>query len=319
MKKNDEGSKKRWITKSILFGAIIVLLVAGIGCAKPKDSKIDTEPTEAVATESLPTTTPQIECDGVRVIYDVYNYPEYTNYFDSVRDDENIYILGIFITDIDNDGTCELYANSFETGTHYSSKIIECYDLKTDTYSKIISPEGMEYYTKVYEDSLYFTTHYDEDVIDEFRIDVYEPYLNDGELHLEEADSELAGEIIKQMWRTFIEKQYGSNARYVIDIAIYDVTQGEVFIRNYSQDTRGLTDELLLFFIPMESGTNEEVSHQYKAVVNLEYGDNQQPMTLLFGDSKYLIGVFDDIEVNFTNDELREFLLSLADGSYDGN
>ena len=285
--KNLTNSKKRWIIISVLIAAVVIALIFVIGTKKLPE----------ISEESV---------SSLQVIYNQEAHPEYVELFDKLRDTKDTSIFAIYRTDVDKDGTDEIYASSINKSDDFIKGIIECYDIKTKTYSKIIDTNGWKYQLITYGDKIYiFATNQAETASDDC-FHIYQPFMEDGELTYEEVDSELEERVL----------DYYANNMYfslnIINISIYDISSDEVLISGYPQNNNKVREKLCLLFGIGGSYDEEEINHQYKAVIHIIDDGTQKTLTYLFGDSEYITTVIGDEKSNGRNDGLRNYLNYLA-------
>lgn len=300
--KNLASRKKRRIAISILVAAIIISLVAIVSFTKSDDPKTSSE---------------------LHEINDLEQLSEYTELFDTARNAKNITILTIYKADIDKDGTDELYTNSYLRNDRLPPVLIECYDLKTNTYSTIVSPIGWTYYLMQFGDKLYILEINEEDVTSDENFRVTELDLINGKLSYKEIDSDLGRNII-DFWTfsTFVsanekdDNDVELRTQNILDISIYDIFSEEVFIRSYTQEVSEAMDKIMLLFSNIGSTEVEDIDHPYMAVINLKYEGREINTTIFFGDSEYITTIEDGVKVNWKNEGLRNLLIALADGTY---
>ena len=306
--KNLASNKKRWIAISILVAAIIISLIAVVSITKSNDRLVGIEP--SVYSE-------------LHEIYNEDEYSEYTALFDEARYSSNITILTIYRADLDKDGTDELYTNSYVRNDRFPPYIIECYDLKTDTYSNISSIDAWDYFLMNFDDKLYIFEISKKNVANDTRFHVYEPYLSDGKLLYKEIDSDLERNIIDfWVFSTFVNanEEEGNDveirAQNTLDISIYDISSEEVFITSYTQEVTQVMDKVMLLFSNINGSEGEDIDHPYMSVISLKYAAQEMTTTIYFGDSEYITTIEDGVKVNWENDGLRNFLNALADDTY---
>lgn len=319
------GSKKSTVfTICILISSIIVSSIV-TGCTKPKESVEDAKISEAELIDTVtpiatPTATPEPFAEGLNYITaNSYEHNEYVKLFESMRGSQNIYILRTYLSDINNDNTAEIYAVSRESNNRFTAFIVECYDLKTDTYSKLTAPEGLEYFLIEYEETMYILARYDDKYEGSRANSIYEPYLNEGMLKYKELEVQLESEIIRHLFRTELENQYRNNTIFTLDISIYKTEDQETVFCSFNQETKNLTDEMMLLFGSVPSYETNDINHPYIAEISMEYGSNSGTATYYFGGSEYLTVIEGDEKNNSINDGLLDFLLLLAEGVYEND
>ncbi len=61
----------------------------------------------------------------------------------------------------------------------------------------------------------------------------------------------------------------------------------------------------MLLFGSMDGSKDQDINHQYKAVVHLEYDSRIEDVIIYFGESEYITTIEDGEKVNWKNDGLR--------------
>jgi len=292
--------RKRWIIFSGLITAIVIALLFVTGIIK---SPIK-----------------QMNSNKIERIIDLDEYPEYIELFDESRDQSSITIHEIYKTDIDNDGVDELYTNSGVKGMYLSSPdFVECYNLKKDTYSKIIDTNGWYYRFIKYNEQLYVFSLDMNNLADRDAYRVYEPKLAFDKLSIEEIDSDLENEIVEFVGNTISVGVYGKadgpTALYthedIVDISIYDISSSEeVLLHKYTQED----EEVMKGYIPLYSKCEfidmETVEQPFKAIINFDQAGVKHIDIVWFGDKEH-ITVY---RGRWKNDEMLNYLNQLAKG-----
>lgn len=324
MKNKSDINNRAWIIVFALIALFVLVIIVLINAAKPVDNSSEIEATPTATTTVKPTATPAAkvshepeEINGIIWLENKDWSTHYSNYFADARDTEDIYTVRGFKADINSDGMAEVYSWSRETINRSTSYVIECYDLNTETYSKLLSPKNLDFFPMEVEDAVYFLVYYDDFVTKEETRSYYHPYLADGQLRIEEVDNATLSQINKYIAKTSLEMNYGNDILFIVKIKVYDISKDEVMIREYSDEIEGITDEIIMYFGSVKSDYNEEIEHKYKAVVNIIYEDQNSDTTFYFGDSEYLTTYHNNYTINSINEELHTFLMSLADGSYE--